>query len=143
MAAMDHPTSIRENKSSTTARDPPPFCRPNVGRIGHPFGVGLIGAEVALQQVGGHQCIWFTFRGDRAMAWALCKKSLFSHEASHSFARTLNALRMQFSMNPWAAIHAAIGLESRLHSLGKSGIFSDALAGRALRPGVVPTHRHL
>ncbi len=61
------------------------------------------------------------FCGDRAMAWALCKKSLFSHEASHPFLRAMNVLRVQFRMNPWAAIHTAIGLESRLHYASWSG----------------------
>ncbi|MFL5665274.1 MAG: hypothetical protein ACJ8BW_28600 [Ktedonobacteraceae bacterium] len=49
-----------------------------------------------------------------------------------------------------AALHESVGyhtrtdwLESRLHLLSKLGIFSAMLAGRALRPGVVPTHRHL
>jgi hypothetical protein len=36
-------------------------------------------------------------------------------------------------MHPWAAIHAAIGLENRLHFLGQGSIFSAVPAGRALR----------
>jgi len=52
MAAIDHPTTMRENKSSTTERREPAFGGPNGGRIGHPFGVGLLSVEVALKQIG-------------------------------------------------------------------------------------------
>src|SRR6266480_110043 len=121
----------------------PPFCCPNVGRISHPFGVGLIGTEVALEQVGSHLCAWFAFRGDRAMTGTLCKESLLSHQTSHPFPRTMNTLRTQFCMHTWATIHAAIGLESRLHFLGKLGIFSAMLTGRSLTPSIVPTDRNL
>src|SRR5690242_19209795 len=94
----------------------PAFCRPNVRGIGYPFGVGLLGMEVALEQIGSHLCAFLTFCRDRAMTWTFGEEPLFSHETSHPFAGTMNPLRMQFGMNPWTAIDAAIGLKSRPHA---------------------------
>src|SRR6266699_2375850 len=128
MAAIDHPTTRRENRSSTTAR------------YSHPSGVGLSGTEVPLEQVGSHLCPWLTLCGHRAMTWTSREESLFSHQTGHPLARTRNALCMEFRMNTWTAIHTAIGLESRLHFLGKVAIFPVVLTHRALPPGVVSTH---
>src|SRR5947208_3411915 len=45
-------------------------------------------------------------------------------------------------MDTRAAIHSTIGLEHCLHLFCQLGIFSAVLAGRALTPGIVPTHRY-
>src|SRR6266487_630376 len=83
MAARDHPTTMRENKSSTTARKSQLIACPNVGRIRHPFAVGLIGAEVAKAPIGSHLCSWLTSRSHGAMSWALREESLLSRQTSH------------------------------------------------------------
>src|SRR5260370_21134492 len=100
----------------------PAFCCPNVGRICYPFFIGLIGAEVALEQVGSHLCVWLTMRRHGAMTWTFCKKSLFAHQTCYPLPRPMNSLGMQFSMHAWAPIHATVGMESCLHFLDKLGI---------------------
>jgi hypothetical protein len=100
----------------------PSLCGPNVGCISHPFGVGFIGTEVALEQIGSHLGAFLTFRGHGAMTGSSCEEPLLSHETSHPLTRTMKALRMQLGMNPRAPIDTTIGLESRLHVFGKLGI---------------------
>jgi hypothetical protein len=121
----------------------PAFRRPNVGGIGYPFGVRLIGVEVPLKQIGSHLCAWIAVRGDRAMTRLAGRQSLFMHQTSDSLARTADPLCLQFGMHPWTAIDPSIGLESDLDLFGQVGIFSAVLTGRALAPGIVPAHRHL
>src|SRR6266581_3952073 len=85
--------------------------------------------------------LW-TARSDRAMAWALGEKLLFSHQTSDSFPSAFDPLVLQLCMHPWAAIHAAIGLEDGLYLFSQLSIFSAVPAGRALRPGIIPAHRY-
>src|SRR5437667_2690620 len=89
----------------------PPFCCPDVGRVGHPFRVGLISTKVTLEQIGSHLCSWFTLRRHRAMTWTFCEEPLFSHQTSHPFPCTMNALCMQLRMHTRAPIYTSIGLE--------------------------------
>jgi hypothetical protein len=143
IAAIAHPSAIRENKSSTTAKKSHPIARPNAGRVCVPFGIRTLSAEVALEQVGSHLCAFLAFRGNGAMTWTLREKSLFSHQTSYPFPSTMKTLCTKFRMNTRAAIHAAIGLESRLHFLGKLGIFSAVLTGSTFAPSIVSTDRNL
>lgn len=46
-------------------------------------------------------------------------------------------------MNTWASLDASIALESRFDFVGKLSSFSPVLAGFAVAPGVVATHRNL
>src|SRR6266567_3292634 len=130
MAAIDHPTTRRENRSSTTAR----YSHPSAVQMYVVSATHLVLGSAALK------CRWLTLCGHRAMTWTSREESLFSHQTGHPLARTRNALCMEFRMNTWTAIHTAIGLESRLHFLGKVAIFPVVLTHRALPPGVVSTH---
>src|SRR5947209_8277049 len=121
MASIDHPTTRRENRSSTTARYSHPTARQMEVVSATHLVLGSSATLVALEQIGSHLCPWLILRGNRAMTWTLCEEPLFSHETSHPLTRTMNALCMEFRMNTWTAIHAAIGLESCLHFRGRVG----------------------
>src|SRR5215469_3574302 len=58
----------------------PPLRCPKVAGVSHPFGIGPIGAEVALKQVGSYQCAWLALRGNRAMTRTLRTELSFPHE---------------------------------------------------------------
>jgi hypothetical protein len=120
----------------------PAFRCPNVRRIGHPFGVRLIGMEVAFKQIGSYLCSWIAMGGDGAMTRSAGSQSLLAHQTRDALAPTADPLGLQFGMHPWTAIDASIGLESLLDLFGQVGIFSAVLAGHPLAPGIVPTHRH-
>jgi hypothetical protein len=139
---MDHPPTMRENKSSTTERREPAVRCPHVGRISHPFRVRLLGMEVAFKQMGSHLGLWIAVRGGGAMTRSARRQSLFAHQTSDALAPTADASCLQFRMHPWTAIDASVGLESRLDVFGQVGIFSAVLAGYPLAPGRVPAHRH-
>src|SRR5258708_25166448 len=128
--------------TSTTERREPALYGPNGGGIGHPFGVGLLGAKVPLEQIRSHLCVRFTCGGDRTMAGTSREEVLCSHQTTHAFARTPHPVSLELCMHARAAIHATIGLENDLHLFGKLGIFSAVLALRALAPGIIPTHRY-
>src|SRR6266852_1804059 len=134
MADIDHPTTIGENTSSTPASKSQPIARPHVRRICSPFAVRLISAEVALEQMGSQLCSWLPLRGNGAMRWTFGEESLCSHQTSHSFARTMHALCMQLCLYPWTTLDTTSSLESRLHFLGKLGIFSALLTGSTFVP---------
>ena len=80
--------------------------------------------------VGSHLRTFLAFRGDGARRAASSE-----HQTRHPFAGTMNTLCLQFGMHTWTAIHAAIGLESRLHFLSELGIFSAMITGCSLAPG--------
>jgi len=46
-------------------------------------GIGPIGTEVALEQIGSHLRPWLTMCGHRAMTWMVREKPMFSHQTSH------------------------------------------------------------
>ncbi len=106
-----------------------PNARPNVGRIRHPFRIGLIGTEVALEQVFRYLSSFLTFRGDRSMGRTPSSKSQLTHETSNSLACTTLPLVLQVRMDTWTGIRLSIGLESLLNGLGSLGIISAVLAG--------------
>ena len=91
--------------------------------------------KVTLEQVWSGLNVLVTVGRDGAMAWALRRQALFSYQTSHPFARTMNTLCTEFRMNPWTAIHAAIGLESRLDFLSELGIFPTMLTWSTFAPG--------
>ena len=70
--------------------------------------------KVLLKQIGSNWYSFLTVRRDRAMFGDLSGDAQFPHEASDTFLTTWNSLCMQFSMNPWASVHASIVLKSRL-----------------------------
>src|SRR5258708_12724721 len=125
-----------------TERREPAIYGPNGGSIGHPFGVGILGAKVPLEQIRSHLCVRFPCGGDRTMAGTSREEVLCSHQTSDAFARTPHPVSLELCMHARAAIHATIGLENDLHLFGKLGIFPAVLALRALAPAIIPTHRY-
>lgn len=67
--------------------------------------------NVLLDQVGSDCRPWFAFRRDGAMVRALGRHLLLSHETGYPFARTPEALGMQFCMDTGTPIDAAMALE--------------------------------
>jgi hypothetical protein len=59
------------------------------------------------------------------------RQALFSHEASHPFARDGDALIAQFSMNTWTPIHLSTGVIDGVNVLCELLILSLMLTQRA------------
>ena len=78
---------------------------------------------------------------DRPMMSPRCSHALFWQEASHSFAGEASALSMQFSVDARTPISALVLVKHLPNFLGEESIFSFALTGRALAPGIKATFR--
>ena len=54
---IDQPTTLRENRSRTTARYNQPLVRLDVSNVGHPTFIRLVGNELPIELVGhDHVC---------------------------------------------------------------------------------------
>ncbi len=114
----------------------PPHGSPDGGRIGHPFGIGTVSTEIALEQIGSHLCALLAFCGHRAMTGTLLEEpQVPSIKRATRGLRTVHPLGLELCMDTRAAIHPTIALEHGLHLFCQLGIFSARLSGRALPPG--------
>lgn len=50
-------------------------------------------SEVALEQIRSHLCPWLTLCGHRAMTWTVREESLFSHQTSCKYWRSVSENR--------------------------------------------------
>src|SRR5579859_5122980 len=80
-----------------------------------------------------------TFGGQDPTAFASSAYVRFTHEPSHPLASDLSSPILEFAIDAWRTIPALVPLKHLLNVLGQLSIFSAALAGRALAPGVKAT----
>ena len=79
------------------------------------------------------------FGRQRSAAFALCIQVYCTHQSSYTLARDLPPLIFQFPVNSRGPISPLMLIKDLPNLLCQLSIFSGALAGRALAPGVKAT----
>ena len=86
---------------------------------------------------------WVLACGQHTPPVAFGTQPCLTHQSSHPFARDASRLLAQLGMQAWAAVSATMRVELLSNLLCEVGIFSFALTGGALAPGVKTTFRDL
>lgn len=69
-------------------------------------------------------------------------QSEFPHEPGHPLLSAPLAFGSQHGVDAWTAIDLPIGVVDAFDALPQPRVLLAAAAGRALEPGILPTHRH-
>jgi hypothetical protein len=101
---MAHPTTRREKASSTTARQRKPAPGRHIGEVGDPELVGLLGVEVAIDQVAGRPDPLVPDRRARPLAAADAGQTVRLHQPLYALAADMDALGRQLRMDARRAI---------------------------------------
>ncbi len=122
---MAQPTTMRENRSSTTERRQPAFGARDRSDSGDPRGGGPIRVNVPIEPVGRNVSRRIAARGlGLARPVGPGAHAQGSHEAHHPFAPTVPSPISQGHVQPWTARDLTIFEEQALDVGGKPGIFS-------------------
>src|SRR5579883_3087030 len=79
--------------------------------------------------------------GQNPTAFAPGGESRLAHEPGHACASDLLPLVLEFSVNAWGTLPALVLINHLMNFLSELSIFSAALAGWALTPGIIATFR--
>src|ERR687888_82501 len=79
--------------------------------------------------------------GEHAPPFAFGAQACLTHQPSDSFARDASSPILQLNMQAWTAVSATMSAKFLSNLFGESGIFSLALTGWTLAPGVKATFR--
>jgi hypothetical protein len=95
-------------QQQTFAEVQPMFGRANVRDVGHPFGVGSRGREVARYQVARGRMVVSPTTSCVTATAAVRPASGLAHQAGHPMAGTALAGVTEFLPHPWAHDHAIV-----------------------------------
>ena len=136
VAAIAHPTTWREKRSSTMARESQPTSGPHSGNIARPLLIGTAGYKILVEQVRSNPGSRLTPGGSRAMGTTASTQSLLAHESSNSLPRAADPLLVEFHKESGTPI------EPSMRIVGCSKLFEPTgrLIARARSSGVCATH---
>ncbi len=80
-------------------------------------------------------------RGNHPTPFAPSAQSCLAHQPGHPFAREAPSLVAQLDLNTWTPVSLLMVLKDLSNMGGELSIFSPALTGRALAPGVKAAFR--
>ncbi|SRR5579875_410372 len=86
---------------------------------------------------------WLLACGQHTPPVAFRTQPCFTHQPGHPFARDASSLIVQFGMQARAAVSAMMRVNLLSNLLRELGIFSFALTGGTLAPGIQATFRDL